>query len=73
MTLCKVYGCRYANSHVTKDHKCGNCNRFGHGRVECESFKSKTHLQSIIQILLVVMTIPLSNKLRKHVFTTSIT
>ncbi len=35
MSLCKVYGCRYANAHVTNGHKCGKCNCFGHGQVEC--------------------------------------
>jgi hypothetical protein len=41
MPLCKIYGCRHANSHETKDHKCGNCNRLGHGRVECKSSHKK--------------------------------
>jgi len=44
MAHCKVYGCRYANSHVTKDHKCGNCNGFGHGRVECGSIQKQKAL-----------------------------
>ena len=35
MSLCKVYGCRYANAHVTNGHKCGKCSGFGHGQVEC--------------------------------------
>ncbi len=35
MSLCKIYGCRYANTHVTNGHKCGKCNCFGHGQVEC--------------------------------------
>jgi hypothetical protein len=37
MILCKVYGCRYANTHVTNGHKCGKCNQFGHGQIECNN------------------------------------
>jgi hypothetical protein len=33
--LCKVNGCRYSKTHITKAHKCGNCGLFGHGKMEC--------------------------------------
>jgi len=33
--LCKVRGCRFANTHLTIAHKCGNCDNYGHGRYEC--------------------------------------
>ena len=45
MSLCKVYGCRYANSHVTNGHKCGKCNGFGHGQVECNNENKMKQLQ----------------------------
>jgi len=32
---CKVNGCRFNMSHVTCNHKCGTCGRFGHGQIEC--------------------------------------
>ena len=35
MTLCKVKGCRHNNMHTTSGHKCGKCNKYGHGRLEC--------------------------------------
>lgn len=35
MTSCKVSECRFSNSHVTRGHKCGKCNNYGHGIIEC--------------------------------------
>ena len=32
---CQVKNCRYPQSHTTSGHKCGNCNSFGHGLLEC--------------------------------------
>ncbi len=32
---CSVKDCRYSCYHVTAGHKCGKCNQFGHGRIEC--------------------------------------
>jgi hypothetical protein len=32
---CKVKDCRYAWSHVTRSHLCGNCHKYGHGEIEC--------------------------------------
>ena len=33
--LCKVHGCRFPQSHVTAGHRCGTCNAYGHGQLEC--------------------------------------
>jgi len=32
---CKVNNCRYKNTHSTKAHRCGFCNQYGHGQLEC--------------------------------------
>lgn len=32
---CKINGCRYPNTHIATGHRCGKCNKFGHGQVEC--------------------------------------
>ncbi len=32
---CKVRECRFSDSHVTLGHKCGTCNKYGHGQLEC--------------------------------------
>ncbi len=32
---CIVQGCRFSSTHLTKSHKCGKCERFGHGQMEC--------------------------------------
>ena len=32
---CHVNGCNYPLQHVTYGHKCGNCGKYGHGRMEC--------------------------------------
>ena len=34
---CKAKYCNYANSHVTSGHKCGICNKYGHGQIECQN------------------------------------
>ncbi len=46
MSLCKVYGCRHANSHSTNGHKCGKCTGFGHGQVEC---RDETKIKALQQ------------------------
>ncbi len=33
--FCYYEGCRFNSSHTTSYHKCGSCNSFGHGRIEC--------------------------------------
>lgn len=35
--MCKVKNCRFPHSHVTMGHKCGKCNDYGHGNMECGS------------------------------------
>jgi phage FluMu protein Com len=35
MNTCYVSKCRFPTSHVTKGHKCGKCNNYGHGIIEC--------------------------------------
>lgn len=32
---CKVYACRFSESHVTRGHCCGKCQKYGHGSFEC--------------------------------------
>jgi hypothetical protein len=32
---CHVKNCRFNNLHTTSGHKCGTCNKYGHGRGEC--------------------------------------
>jgi len=34
---CHVKYCRFNNSHTTRGHKCGNCKRYGHGVIECNT------------------------------------
>jgi hypothetical protein len=34
-TTCKVYGCRYKDTHITRIHQCGLCKMLGHGQKEC--------------------------------------
>tara|TARA_Y100000992_G_C21243697_1_gene482111 strand:+ start:621 stop:1082 length:462 start_codon:yes stop_codon:yes gene_type:complete len=42
---CKVKNCRYKYSHTTKGHKCGKCNKYGHGQVECNNENLKNELK----------------------------
>ena len=41
---CKVKNCRFPKSHVTVSHKCGKCNEYGHGVVECNDMTKKNNL-----------------------------
>ena len=34
---CKVKNCRYQTTHTTLGHKCGKCNIYGHGEIECKN------------------------------------
>ena len=47
MKLCFVKNCRFANSHVTRGHRCGKCNLYGHGTVECDSPHQKYLLEQL--------------------------
>tara|TARA_B110001450_G_scaffold256668_1_gene288060 strand:- start:75 stop:761 length:687 start_codon:yes stop_codon:yes gene_type:complete len=46
--FCKVKGCRFSNFHTTIAHRCGLCNQYGHGQMECNSVSKK---QNLIQYL----------------------
>jgi hypothetical protein len=35
---CKVLNCNYSSFHTTRSHKCGKCQRYGHGVLECDYF-----------------------------------
>jgi hypothetical protein len=37
---CLVKNCRFNQSHVTKGHLCGKCNKYGHGEIECYNIES---------------------------------
>ena len=37
---CQVSQCRHPESHITSFHKCGKCQRYGHGRVECPALNA---------------------------------
>ncbi len=41
---CKVNQCRFKYSHTTRGHKCGTCNNYGHGQLECSSSVLKENL-----------------------------
>ena len=43
---CIVYGCGNPNSHSTPEHTCGNCQKKGHGRVECGNSQSIEYLKN---------------------------
>lgn len=36
-SYCKVNNCRYKFTHTTRSHKCGKCNNYGHGIIECNN------------------------------------
>ena len=46
--LCKVEKCRYNNYHVTKGHKCGLCQTYGHGIIECQNPLKKQNLDQFL-------------------------
>ena len=45
INYCRVRGCRYKHSHVTSGHRCGKCNKNGHGQVECNNTTLIEHLE----------------------------
>lgn len=47
MNTCRVLECRYKTTHITSGHYCGNCNKFGHGRLECNNDILIKRLQDI--------------------------
>ena len=42
--LCRVGGCRFADTHVTLGHRCGACGEYGHGQLECTDVEAKRRL-----------------------------
>ncbi len=49
---CNVLGCRFPTYHVTGGHKCGNCGKYGHGILECNSPMKKAQLASYMMDVL---------------------
>ena len=43
-SICKVSGCRFSHSHVTRGHKCGVCKKYGHGEIECGNHRKQCQL-----------------------------
>lgn len=41
---CKVKGCRFSTTHVTRGHRCGRCGAFGHGQLECRDSDARSQL-----------------------------
>ena len=48
-TLCKVLECRYPGTHTTISHRCGTCQRYGHGQLECFSSSDIRNLEQYYQ------------------------
>ena len=46
---CKVSGCRYPSYHTTIAHRCGECNNYGHGQIECNNDVLKQQLLSFFE------------------------
>ena len=46
---CKVRGCRYRSYHTTIAHRCGKCNSYGHGQIECNNNALKQSLLVFIE------------------------
>lgn len=44
---CDVIGCRFRGFHTTRGHRCGICNEYGHGQVECDNFTLMRRLRSM--------------------------
>jgi hypothetical protein len=49
MNYCKVYGCRFSDTHLTRAHKCGACGKYGHGQIECGNSAKIEQLKIISQ------------------------
>jgi hypothetical protein len=48
-THCKVQGCRFSQYHTTIAHRCGTCNSYGHGQIECSHDSLKQSLTEFLQ------------------------
>ena len=68
MLKCKVEGCRFSDKHITQNHKCGTCGKYGHGQRECGNSLKIVQLLQIIEndtphkLLIVPYKQPCSNK-----------
>ena len=49
---CQVQGCRFPSFHSTSAHKCGRCDEFGHGVLECRDSTKKAHLFCLDDMLI---------------------
>ena len=48
---CMVRGCRFAGSHITTSHICGNCGNSGHGVCECGDNKLIAELVQNVPVI----------------------
>lgn len=46
MAACRVFGCGFLHTHVTRGHRCGRCGAFGHGVTECRDDAKKNALRA---------------------------
>jgi len=51
-TYCRVKWCRYPYAHITSAHKCGGCDAFGHGQMECGNPDAESLLTMLRETLL---------------------
>ena len=47
MSYCKVNGCNFPSFHLTRSHRCGTCQNYGHGRHECGNAQQIENLKII--------------------------
>lgn len=47
MNTCRAKECRFSNTHVTLGHRCGVCNEFGHGLMECGNLNNISTLREL--------------------------
>jgi hypothetical protein len=52
---CKVINCRFSKTHVTLGHKCGKCNKYGHGNIECGDKKLINNLKEFDNMLPLIL------------------
>ena len=48
LNYCNVQNCRYSQLHTTVAHRCGSCQQYGHGRLECNNQQLKDTLRQYI-------------------------
>ena len=47
MSFCKVKGCKFKSSHVTLEHTCETCGKYGHGKGDCKKYHNIPKLSNI--------------------------